>query len=280
SVAQLGLALDRLLDGDESGEDEDVTRSVSLTGEEESTMFEERPRPLVTAPYPAQMISPKAAAALGEAPTEPAPHVSRSKTISQVPPPAQSSRGSQPALGGRVSTPTPVTVRKVEPPPSDGRGSQPLFGSGGGRASQPQVGDGRASQPQLDGRGSQPLFGQRPAQEQSGGLARPLPGSGLALFPPPAPADPRARPPTPPPPMPVYTPPGSGGPQRPVMDLASFAQPPIPRTDVVQPLPPGPGMPGFDMSQIAARDAAVRRFVWIAVLVIAAIIGVVVATQL
>jgi hypothetical protein len=84
--------------------------------------------------------------------------------------------------------------------------------------------------------------------------------------------------------MAVYTPPGAVGPlpqaQRPVMDLASFAQPAIPRTDVVQPLPPGPGMPGFDMSQIAARDAAVRRFVWIIVLAVAAVIGIAVATQL
>ena len=297
-VAALGAALDRLLDGDESGDDEDVTRSVSLPVDDESTMYEERPRPLVTSPYPAQMVSPSAAAALGEAATEPAPHVSRSKTISQVPPPGQQpSRGSQPMLTtqrgpGSGKTPTPVTVRKAptQPPPTgdrksqpsfpgSDRGSQPLFGQspGGGRASQPQLG-------QSPGRGSQPLFGQPPAQEQSGGLATPLPGSGLALFPPPPPGDPRGRPPTPPPPMPVYTPPGAAGPlpqaQRPVMDLASFAQPPIPRTDVVQPLPPGPGMPGFDMSQIAARDAAVRRFIWIIVLAVAAIIGIAVATQL
>jgi hypothetical protein len=39
-------------------------------------------------------------------------------------------------------------------------------------------------------------------------------------------------------------------------------------------------MPGFDMAQIAARDAAVRRIVWIVVLVLAAVIGVVVASQL
>ncbi len=272
TVAQLGAALDRLLHGDESGDDEDVTRTVSLPADDESTMYEERPRPLVTSPYPAQMVKPSAAAvALGEAATEPAPHVSRSKTISQVPPPGPSSRGSQPMVTtqrGPGKTPTPVTVRRAPtqppPPPIGDRGSQPRF-----------------AQPD---RASQPLFGQRPAQEQSGGLATPLPGSGLALFPPQPPGDPRGRPPTPPPPMPVYTPPGAAGPlphaQRPVMDLASFAQPPIPRTDVVQPLPPGPGMPGYDMSQIAARDAAVRRFVWIIVLAVAAIIGIAVATQL
>jgi serine/threonine-protein kinase len=271
-VMQLGAAIDRLLDGDESGDDDDVTRSVSLPPDDESTMYEERPRPLVTSPYPAQMVKPSAAAAeLGEAATEPAPYVSRSKTISQVPPPGQQSRGSQPMLttlpgrGAPGKTPTPVTQRKspTEPPPA-------------GRASQPAVG-----QPP-GGRASQPLFGQ--AQEQSGGLATPLPGSGLALFPPPPPGDPRGRPPTPPPPMAVYTPPGAAGPlpqaQRPVMDLASFAQPAIPRTDLVPPLPPGPGMPGFDMSQIAARDAAVRRFVWIIVLAVAAVIGIAVATQL
>ena len=277
-VAQLGAALDRLLDGDESGED-DVTRSVTIPPEDESTTYEQRPRPLVTSPYPAQMVQPSAAAVvLGEAVTEPAPHVSHSKTSSP------SSRGSQPmltTLTGRGAptgnTPTPVTQRKSAAvlPPTGDRASQPVFGPSqdqSGRGSQPRFGP-------SPGRASQPVFGQPPAQEQSGGLAAPLPGSGLALFPPPPP-DPRGRPPTPPPPMPVYTPPGAAGPQRPVMDLASFAQPPIPRTDLVQPLPPGPGMPGFDMSQIAARDAAVRRFVWFIVLAVAAIIGIAVATQL
>ncbi len=269
-VTVLGAALDRLLDGDESGDDDDVTRSVTLPVEEESTMFEERPRPLVTAPYPAQLVQPSPAAIeLGEAPTVPAP------------PPGAPSRGSHPTLttltgrGAPTSglTPAPVTQR-TQPPPTNERRSQPIFG---GAAAD------RGSQPAMSGRASQPLFGQPSPQEQSGGLATPLPGSGLALFPPPV--DPRGRPPTPPPPMAIYIPPGAAGPlpqaQRPVMDLASFGPPPpIPRTDLVAPLPPGPGMPGFDMSQIAARDAAVRRFVWIFVLAIAAIIGVAVATQL
>ncbi|MBS1124987.1 MAG: hypothetical protein H6Q90_7215, partial [Deltaproteobacteria bacterium] len=36
----------------------------------------------------------------------------------------------------------------------------------------------------------------------------------------------------------------------------------------------------FDMGQIQARDAAMRRMVWIAVLVIGALLGIVVASQL
>ena len=100
-----------------------------------------------------------------------------------------------------------------------------------------------------------------------GALARP-PSSAVPPMPPPAPPT-RPRPPTPPPPPPP-------APAKPVLDLASFT---IPAAQSLPP-PPGPGMPGFDMAELAARDAAVRRLVWIIVLVIAAGIGVVVASQL
>ena len=266
-VATLGAALDKLLRGDsEADEHEDVTRTLAIESGEESTMLEERPRPLFTAPYPAQIVRPSEPT-IGEAPTEPAPPPGRQRTIPQAPPPSPPPpRGSHPlltTLQGRpapppttppplfnVSHPTPVTVvRKppTAPPPAGGRPSQPAMPPHGG------------------------------------GLATPLPNSGLALFPPPGPAN--RKQPTAPPPMAVISPPGPPQPlplaDRPVMNLSSFAGPSgIPPTPLVQPLPPGPGMPGFDMSQIAARDAAVRRIVWIVVLVIAVVIGVVLATQL
>lgn len=196
-VIALGAALDRVLDGEEAGEDDDVTRAMTLPVEEESTMLEDRPRPLVTSPYPAQLVKPSAAADLGEAPTEPAPRA-----------PSRPSQARVTTLSGH--TPTPVTrPRPPTPPPPSPLG--------------------------------QPLFPTASVQSDSGGLAAPLPGSGLALFPPPPPADSRVRPPTP---------------------------APIPVT------------PGFDMSQVTARDAAVRRFIWIIVLAVAAVIGVAVATQL
>ncbi|MDB4960152.1 MAG: serine/threonine protein kinase [Myxococcales bacterium] len=65
---------------------------------------------------------------------------------------------------------------------------------------------------------------------------------------------------------------------RPVLDPSQFPR-----------LPPTPGPPGasgypqlgaYDMAQIAAREAEARRFIWIVVLVVAAIVGIVAATQL
>lgn len=80
----------------------------------------------------------------------------------------------------------------------------------------------------------------------------------------------------PPPPLspPMYAqamPPGpySGYPQHP-------GGPP---TSPVQGMPP-PGVQRFDMGGLAARDEAIRRIVWIAVLAIGTILGVVLATQL
>jgi hypothetical protein len=44
-------------------------------------------------------------------------------------------------------------------------------------------------------------------------------------------------------------------------------------------LPP-PRPAGFDVSKLASRDAAIRRMVWIIVLVVAGIVGIVLATKL
>ena len=75
---------------------------------------------------------------------------------------------------------------------------------------------------------------------------------------------------------------------RPVLDLNAFPQqrPQGPGGYPQQPTPPPGGYPqqppggAFDMAQIQARDAAMRRMVWIAVLVIGAIAGIVLASQL
>lgn len=70
-----------------------------------------------------------------------------------------------------------------------------------------------------------------------------------------------------PPPMPGYGPPSTHAPY-------------------ASPGPHGHGMSprvptaGYDMSSMAARDAALRRFVWILVVVVGAIVGFVVATHL
>jgi hypothetical protein len=61
---------------------------------------------------------------------------------------------------------------------------------------------------------------------------------------------------------------------RPVLDLNGF-----PQQQPQHGYPPQPGG-AFDMGQIQARDAAMRRWVWIAVLVIGAIVGIVLAAQL
>jgi len=68
---------------------------------------------------------------------------------------------------------------------------------------------------------------------------------------------------------------------RPVLDLNAFPPPPrsAPTGPGNYPQPPPPGGT-FDMAQIQARDAAMRRMVWIAVLVIGALLGIVVASQL
>ncbi len=255
TVADLRDALDRLLRGEEieDGTD-DVTRTVALPDGEESTVFEER-RPLITSPYPAQIVEPSARR-LGEAPTEPAPIVGRpSKTH-----PLNTTLAGRPAPPPRPGerTPTPVITRK---PPT---GPAPMVPTHGGR-------------------GNRPVFADAD-REDGPPAATPLARSGLALFPPQQPQPGQRKPPTGPPPVagmaplpprPTMTPP------RPVMDLQSFAQPaPIPTTPMVPPLAPGPGMPGYDMSQSAARDAALRRIVWIVVLVIGAVIGVVAASQL
>ena len=273
TVTELGEALDRLLRGEEIEDDhEDVTRTVSLPAGEESTVFEER-RPLITSPYPAQIVHP-GAHALGEAPTEPAPIVGRSSLNMTIP--------GRPAPPPKTPPPerTPVTMRKPpnQPPPMAGRASQPAVQTHGGR-------------------GSQPVFGQAD-REPGPPSVTPLADSGLALFPP-QPTGQRKSP-TGPPPMAPIGPTATSTPPRPVMNLQSFAQPaPIPPTPGfgaspppstsapgfgASPLPstsaPGSGMQGFDMSQIAARDAAVQRIVWIVVLVIGAVIGVVLASQL
>ncbi|CAN5912438.1 hypothetical protein BH11MYX3_BH11MYX3_15600 [soil metagenome] len=111
--------------------------------------------------------------------------------------------------------------------------------------------------------------------------ATPLASSGLALFPPQQPQPGQRKPPTGPPPIAGMAPRPTLTPPRTVMDLNSFSRPgPIPTTPMLPPLAPGPGMPGYDMSRAAARDAAMRRIVWIVVLVIGAVIGVVLASQL
>nr|MBA3464656.1 hypothetical protein [Deltaproteobacteria bacterium] len=132
--------------------------------------------------------------------------------------------------------------------------------------------------------GNAPVAGAYSRTTQSGGMAQPLPGTGLALFPPQG--APMRNPPAQSPPMEVLAPPGPYqplpyAPERPVMDLASFAPPGYPVHDPSHgQMPPQAGMMGFDMSQMAARDAAVRRMVWIVVLAVAAIIGIIVASQL
>jgi hypothetical protein len=69
--------------------------------------------------------------------------------------------------------------------------------------------------------------------------------------------------------------------RQPVLDLNTFgaprAHPPTPAPYPAQ--PPSRG-PHFDMDHMAARDAAVRRAIWIIVLVLAAAIGIGVASQL
>ena len=68
---------------------------------------------------------------------------------------------------------------------------------------------------------------------------------------------------------------------RPVLDLNAFPQQPrIAPTPSPGSYPPSPPGGTFDMGQIQARDAAMRRMVWIAVLVIGALLGIVVASQL
>lgn len=291
SVAELGTALDRVLGGVENAERGDITRTVPVSIGEESTIFEERPRPLVTAPYPAQIVRPSDSS-LGEAPTEPAqvpaPARPRGALPTTIPGrPAPPPTTPPPVLRSQV-TPTPVTNRKqpTTPPDVGGRPSQAALPTHGARPSQPAVPThgarpSQAALPTPGDRSSQaalptaPLFGRAAAGGPTS--AAPLPGSDLALFPPPPPH--QRKSPTAPPPMAVIQPPGPPQPlphsARPVMDLASFAQP-----AQLSPTPPAPGMPGFDMSQLAARDAAVRRIVWIVVLVVAALIGVVVAAQL
>jgi hypothetical protein len=110
----------------------------------------------------------------------------------------------------------------------------------------------------------------------------PVAGYAPPGFPPPQP--PAANyPPAPFPASASYAPPqpiDDGRGSRPILDLNAF--PPQPR---MAPTPSPAGYPpqapgGYDMGQIQARDAAVRRWVWIAVLVIAAIAGIVLASQL
>jgi eukaryotic-like serine/threonine-protein kinase len=160
-----------------------------------------------------------------------------------------------------------------------GRGTNPNVPTAGPTAPTPVPGSMTTPYP-----GNAPVAGAYSKTSQSGGMAQPLPGTGLALFPPQG--APMRNPPTQPPPMEVLAPPGPHqplpyAPDRPVMDLASFAPPVYPGQEYAQgQMPPQAGMMGFDMSQMAARDAAVRRFVWIVVLAVAAVIGIIVASQL
>jgi len=68
---------------------------------------------------------------------------------------------------------------------------------------------------------------------------------------------------------------------RPVLDLNAFPQQPrLPPTQHPGGYPQQPGGGAFDMGQLQARDAAMRRWIWIAVLVVGAIVGIVLAAQL
>ncbi|HEY5944899.1 MAG TPA: protein kinase [Kofleriaceae bacterium] len=65
----------------------------------------------------------------------------------------------------------------------------------------------------------------------------------------------------------------------PQLAAAPFSQQPV------QPYPTSPGAygqppRGFDMGKIAARDALLRRWIWIAAFILAAIVGIILATQL
>jgi hypothetical protein len=139
-------------------------------------------------------------------------------------------------------------------------------------------------------------------------LATPVPQVVVAPFSQrtPLPADPRMRPPehvpaldrphTPAAPMPPFSSTASGvsapnpahGSTGRVPTPTAFPQ--LPATPIPQPMPgmfdpgvrgaPKPATAGYDMSKIAARDEAIRRLIWIIVLVVAAGAGFIIATQL
>jgi len=110
--------------------------------------------------------------------------------------------------------------------------------------------------------------------------------------PPPVPRTARAptpqAPPTPPrtftPQAPV--PPRTFTPQTPLPNLvaAPFSQPPPARPtfgpDLFAVSPPPPALQSFDMQRIAAREALIRRLIWIAAIVVALGAGAILATQL
>ncbi len=255
TVIELGDAIDRLLRGEEIADGtEDVTRSVTLPDGEESTVFEQR-RPLVTSPYPAQLVEPSVQR-LGEAPTESAPIVAR---------PPKATNPLNVTLPGRPVRPS--TVERTPPPvttPTPPTGA-PLVGG----ATQPAL-------PTHGGRGSEPVFAAAD-REPGPPPATPIASSGLALFPPQQPQPGQRKPPSGPTPM-AGRPAGASDA---MINLQSFVPPArIARTPMLPPLGPGPRMPGFDTAQTAAREAAMRRIVWIVVLVVGALIGVVVASQL
>jgi serine/threonine-protein kinase len=103
-------------------------------------------------------------------------------------------------------------------------------------------------------------------------------------------AAPRSRPPTPPPPIPPAPPLGPMPTPPPMVAPVPYGSPaPGPHTPPPGAYPPygayppparPAGVKQYDMASIAAREEAIRRIVWIAVLVLGTIVGVVLAMQL
>lgn len=310
-VILLGAALDTVLRGEDprlqiaaTTSRGEATETVPFALGDDATAFE----PPTSRTAGGAVSEAKARAALGEAQTMPAPH---------VPSPHVTSRGSQPRIpAAGAATPTPITNKKAPtaPPPVAAPAVPPiLFGP-----SAPTVVAGTtttksgAMRPSvLTPSSPTPIpstpipvaapFRSSSAQSASGSMATPLPGTDLALFPPAeGPPGPR-KPPTGPPPMAVLAPPGPHvplphAPERPVMNPAAFmpGAPVQPMSNPGSaPLPmagapmPGSGPtaypqsgPQFDMAQLAARDAAMRRIVWIVVLVLGGVIGIALAVRL
>ena len=177
-----------------------------------------------------------------------------------------------PVYGGHAAaTPAPVVVPAGKP--GYVLGSQPAIDAGDLRPVRPVL-DGRGSQPMVEGAARNPAhpaqYGQAPRTPLPyGHVAPPLGAPPLAppplalpqLAAPPLAAPPLAAPPLAPPPLtpPPLTPPPLAYPQL------------------------GPGAPrarantySYDMTAAASRDAMVRRLVWIAVFVIAALAAVVI----